>query len=56
MESKKPDRPEEAQGLRLVRCFLRLPPEKRQLVLEFVEELAREQGGQEDGPKVSPPP
>jgi hypothetical protein len=43
MESKKPEWPEEALGLRLVRSFLLLGPEKRQLVLELAEELLREQ-------------
>lgn len=36
--------PEEAQGLRLVRAYLALPPEKRQRVLQFIEELSCEQG------------
>ncbi len=34
------DLPEEVQGLRLVRSFLMLPPEKRQQVLQFVDQLA----------------
>ncbi len=55
MESKQPVRTEEALGLRLVRNFLLLPPEKRQLVLEFVEQLSRAQERREDAPKVSPP-
>ena len=54
MESKRPEPSEEALGLRLVRIFLSLPPEKRQLVLEFVEQLAREQDRREDGTEVSP--
>jgi hypothetical protein len=33
----------EAQGLRLLRAFLRLPPEKRAEVIAFAENLA---GGQ----------
>jgi hypothetical protein len=49
MESKKPEWPEEALGLRLVRSFLLLPPEKRQLVLDLAEELLREQSDQEEG-------
>lgn len=35
--------PDEAQGLRLVRAYLALPPEKRLRVLQFVEELSFEQ-------------
>lgn len=31
----------EVEGLRLVRAFLSLPPEKRAEVIAFVEELAR---------------
>jgi hypothetical protein len=44
MESRNPERPEEAQGLHLVRSFLLLPPDKRRLVLDLAEELLREQG------------
>ena len=43
MEPKLAEWPDEAQGLRLLRSFLVLPPEKRQLVLEFVEQLSNEQ-------------
>ena len=46
--------PEEAQGLRLVRAYLALPPEKRQLVLQFVEEMSREQGRHQEGAGASP--
>ena len=44
---------EEAQGLLLVRAFLALPPEKRQRVLQFVEELSREQGRRQEEAEVS---
>ena len=37
----KSDQSDEAQGLRLVRAFLSLPPDKRAEVIAFVEELAR---------------
>lgn len=42
----KSNQSDEAQGLRLVRAFLSLPPDKRAEVIAFVEELARAQGGQ----------
>lgn len=45
---------EEAQGLRLVRAFLMLPPEKRAEVIAFVEELVRAQSRPEAGTEVSP--
>jgi hypothetical protein len=35
--------PEEAESLWLVRAFLTLPPEKRSVVLKFVDELSREE-------------
>ena len=35
------ERSVEVQGLRLVRAFLSLPPDKRVLVIEFIEELLR---------------
>ncbi len=41
----KSDQSDEAQGLRLVRAFLSLPPDKRAEVIAFVEELARARGG-----------
>jgi hypothetical protein len=48
------DMSDEAQGLRLVRAFLSLPPDKRAEVIAFVEDLLRAhtQGG--DGREVSP--
>jgi hypothetical protein len=50
----KADPSNEAQGLRLVRAFLSLPPDKRAEVIAFVEELVRDHGRPDDGPKVSP--
>lgn len=50
----KSNQSEEAQGLRLVRAFLMLPPEKRAEVIAFVEELARAQSRPEAGTEVSP--
>lgn len=50
----KPDQSDEAQGLRLVRAFLSLPPDKRAEVIAFVEELARVQGRPEAGTEASP--
>lgn len=44
----------EAQGLRLIRAFLLLPPDKRAEVIAFVEELVRAQGRPEEGSEVSP--
>jgi hypothetical protein len=46
--------PEKAQGLRLVRAFLSLPPEKRTLVIRFVEELSRDRGRPEEGAEACP--
>jgi hypothetical protein len=48
------DQSDEAQGLRLVRAFLALPPDKRAEVIAFVERLAgaQEQPGQAE--KASP--
>ena len=34
------ERPDEAEGLRLIRAFLSLPPEKRAEAIAFAEELA----------------
>jgi hypothetical protein len=51
----KDDQSDEAQGLRLVRAFLRLPPDKRAEVIAFVEELARLHGRPEAGKTLSPP-
>ena len=45
---------DEAQGLRLVRAFLSLPPERRAEVIAFVEDLVRAQARSEDGQEVSP--
>jgi len=50
----KTDQSDEVQGLRLVRAFLSLPPEKRAEVIAFVEELARAQGRPEAGSEASP--
>ena len=43
-----------AEGLRLIRAFLSLPPDKRAEVIAFVEELARAHGRPEEGTKASP--
>ncbi|WP_164937821.1 hypothetical protein [Bradyrhizobium guangxiense] len=48
------ERSEEVEGLRLIRAFLSLPPDKRAEVIAFVEELARAHGWPEEGTKVSP--
>lgn len=50
----KADQSAEAEGLRLVRAFLSLPPDKRAEVIAFVEELVRAQGRPEEGAEVSP--
>ncbi|UQR60333.1 MULTISPECIES: hypothetical protein [Bradyrhizobium] len=47
-------RMDEAEGLRLVRAFLSLPPDKRAEVIAFVEELVRAHGRPEKGKEVSP--
>ncbi|GGI23580.1 hypothetical protein [Bradyrhizobium guangdongense] len=45
---------DEAQGLRLVRAFLSLPPDKRAEVIAFVEDLVvRVHAGPDDGQDVS---
>ena len=44
---------DEVQGLRLVRAFLSLPPEKRAEVIAFVEELARAHLRPEEGQEAS---
>jgi hypothetical protein len=49
----KADDSQEALGLRLVRAYLTLPPEKRQRVLQFVEEMTREQGQSSEGAEAS---
>lgn len=48
------ERVDEAEGLRLVRAFLSLPPDKRAEVIAFVEELARAHGRPEKGTEASP--
>ena len=48
------ERVDEAEGLRLIRAFLSLPPDKRAEVIAFVEELARAQGRTEAGTEASP--
>jgi hypothetical protein len=53
MESRA-DPSDEAQGLRLVRAFLSLPPEKRAEVIAFVEDLVRAHVGRDDGQEASP--
>jgi hypothetical protein len=46
--------PDEAEGLRLVRAFLSLPPDKRRLVLNFADELVRAQDRHEEKTEASP--
>ena len=48
------ERVDEAEGLRLVRAFLSLPPDKRAEVMAFVEELARAHARPEEGTEISP--
>ena len=48
------ERLDEAEGLRLIRAFLSLPPEKRAEVIAFVEELARAHVRAEEGSEASP--
>ncbi|MDH2341556.1 hypothetical protein QCM77_23915 [Bradyrhizobium sp. SSUT18] len=50
----KADHSDEAEGLRLVRAFLSLSPDKRAEVIAFAEALARAQGRPEEGTEVSP--
>ncbi len=50
----KTEQSDEAQGLRLVRAFLLLPPDKRAEVIAFVEELVRAQGRHAEGTEISP--
>jgi len=50
----KADHSAEAQGLRLIRAFLSLPPDKRAEVIAFVEELARAKQRPGEGADVSP--
>jgi len=56
MESTSVEWPDEAQGLRLLRSFLSLPPDKRQLMLEFVEQLCDEQAPKAKGSSEAAPP
>lgn len=48
------DPSDEAQGLRLVRAFLSLPPDKRAEVIALVEDLLRAHARPEDRQEVSP--
>ncbi|MGY3035158.1 hypothetical protein ACVIIV_004328 [Bradyrhizobium sp. USDA 4354] len=48
------ERPDEVEGLRLIRAFLSLPPDKRAEVIAFVEELARAHARPEKGTEASP--
>lgn len=48
------DPSDEAQGLRLVRAFLSLPPEKRAEVIAFVEDLVRAHARPEDSQEATP--
>lgn len=48
------DQSDEAQGLRLVRAFLALPPDKRAEVIAYVEQLAGTQDRPGQAEKASP--
>lgn len=48
------ERSDEVEGLRLIRAFLSLPPDKRAEVIACVEGLARAQGRPEGGAEASP--
>lgn len=49
------ERPNEADGLRLIRAFLSLPPGRRAEVIAFAEGLARAHGrSAEEGANASP--
>ncbi len=50
----KADLSDEALGLRLVRAFLSLPPEKRAEVIAFAEHLARAHAAHDDAQEASP--
>jgi hypothetical protein len=50
------DPPDEALGLRLVRAFLSLPPDKRAEVIAFVENLVRAYARPDDRQEISPLP
>lgn len=48
------ERSDEVEGLRLIRAFLSLPPDKRAEVIAFAEELARAHGQPGEGEGTSP--
>jgi hypothetical protein len=48
------DQSDEVQGLRLVRAFLALPPQKRAEVIAFVEALVQAHGACREGNEASP--
>lgn len=48
------ERSDEVEGLRLIRAFLSLPPDKRAEVIAFAEELARAHGPPGEGTEASP--
>jgi hypothetical protein len=50
------DPSDEALGLRLVRAFLSLPPDKRAEVIAFVENLERAYARPDDRQEISPLP
>jgi hypothetical protein len=50
----KADPSDEVLGLRLMRAFLSLPPDKRAEVIAFVEDLVRAHARPDDGREVSP--
>lgn len=48
------ERSNAVEGLRLIRAFLSLPPDKRAEVIAFVEGLARAQDRPAEGAEASP--
>ena len=49
------ERPDVVEGLRLIRAFLSLPPDKRAEIVAFVEELVRAyRRSDEEGANVPP--
>ncbi|RQH15670.1 hypothetical protein EHH60_00240 [Bradyrhizobium sp. RP6] len=48
------ERSDEVEGLRLIRAFLSLPPDKRAEVIAFAEELARVHGRPAEGTEALP--
>jgi hypothetical protein len=50
------DPSDEALGLRLVRAFLSLPPDKRAEVIAFVEDLVRAHAPPDDRQEIFPLP